>query len=145
VFFQHADVTSLFKNSEENRYDVLLVDLLDPEYRDLQGENSFWIHLLKLVKRWRKQGGAIVINAGGITPWQTECFFLLRNLCKSIFPDLYVVPYKVFVPSFGREWAFLLIVEKNSKCKGFPPLLRRLNELTFRNSYVWEPDFKIEV
>jgi predicted membrane-bound spermidine synthase len=145
VFFQSSDVTALFKNSEENRYDVLLVDLLDPEYRDLQGENGFWINLLKLVKRWRKQGGSIVINAGGITPWQTECFSLLRHLCKSIFPDLYVIPYKVFVPTFGREWAFLLIVEKNSKCKAFPPFLRRLNEFTFRNSYAWEPDFKIEV
>ena len=145
VFFQATDVRTLFKNSEEQRYDVLLVDLLDPEYRDLKGENSFWTHLLNLVKRWRKQGGTIVINAGGVSPWQTECFLLLRHLCKSIFPDLYVIPYKVFVPSFGREWAFLLIVEKKSQCKGFPPLLRRLNEVTFRNSYMWEPDFKIEV
>lgn len=144
LFYQHEDVTKLFGNSESGRYDVLIVDLLDPEYQDMQGEKSFWIQLLHLVSRWRKEGGTIVINAGGVTPWQNGCFSLLKQLCKTIFPELYIIPYKVFVPSFGREWAFVTIVEKQSKSKGFPPLLRRLNDYTFQNSYMWEPDFKIE-
>ncbi len=142
LFYTPADVTNLFKNTETERYDVIIIDLLDPEYKDLQGEQSFWINLLNLASRWRKRGGSIVINAGGISPWQTGCFILLKQFCKNLFPDQYVIPYKVFVPSFGREWAFLMIVEKSSKCKGFPSFLRRLNEATFRSSYSWEPDFR---
>jgi spermidine synthase len=144
VSHEHTDVSALFLNSEIKRYDVILVDLLDPEYSDLQGKDTFWIKLLYLVKRWRKQGGSIIINAGGVSPWQTGCFFLLKQLCKSVFPELSIIPYKVFVPSFGREWAFLLIVETTSQCKGFPTCLRRLNDTTFCKSSVWEPDFKID-
>ena len=144
VFYTEADITTLFGNIETNRYDVILVDLLDPEYADLQGEKGFWTKLLQLVSRWRKRGGSIVINAGGITPWQNECFLLLKKLCKTVFPDLYIIPYKVFVPSFGREWAYIMIVERDSKAKAYPPFLRRLNEITFRNSFLFEPDFKIE-
>ncbi len=144
VFYQNTDISTLFGNSETERYDVILVDLLDPEYSDIQDPNGFWVKLLQLVARWRKVGGSIVINAGGVSPWQTDCFVALKYLCKTIFPDLYVIPYKVFVPSFGREWGYLLLVEKNSQCKAFPPFLRRVNEKTFRNSYLWEPDFKIE-
>lgn len=145
VFYQPNDVSTMFQNSETERYDVIVVDLLDPEFSDLQEKNGFWKQLLYMVSRWRKQGGAIVINAGGITPWQTECFFMLRELCKSIFPDLYIIPYKVFVPSFGREWGYLMIVEKNSQCKEFPNFLRRVDEKTYQNSFLWEPDFKIEL
>ena len=68
VFYTEADITTLFGNLETNRYDVIIVDLLDPEYADLQGEKGFWTKLLQLVSRWRKRGGSIVINAGGITP-----------------------------------------------------------------------------
>jgi spermidine synthase len=144
VFYQPADVSTLFPNSERERYDVIVIDLLDPEYKDLQETNGFWVQLLQLAARWRKQGGSIVINAGGICPWQTDTFVLLKQLCRTIFHDLYVIPYKVLVPSFGREWGYLLIVEKASVCKSFPPFLRRLDERTFRSSYLWEPDFKIE-
>lgn len=144
VFYQPTDIATLFQTSEKERYDVILVDLLDPEYSDLQQGNGFWVQLLHLLRRWRNHGGSIVINAGGITPWQTESFSILKALCKTIFPEFYIIPYKVFVPSFGREWGFLMIVEKNSQCKAFPPFLRRVNETTFRNSFLWEPDFKIE-
>ena len=37
-----------------------------------------------------------------------------------------------------------MIVERDSKAKAYPPFLRRLNEITFRNSFLFEPDFKIE-
>ena len=143
VTYQPADIATLFHSLDKELYDVLLVDLLDPEYADLQA-GGFWSHLLQMVSNWRKEGGSIVINAGGITPWQTESFSLLKKLCQQVFPDLYCIPYKVFVPSFGREWAFLMIVEKNSQCKRFPSFLRRVNEKTFRNSFLWEPDYKIE-
>jgi hypothetical protein len=117
---------------------------LDPEYKDLVSENGFWQNLLKMVGRWRKQGGSIVINGGGVTPWQTESFSILKKLCKTLFPELFIITYKVFVPSFGREWAFILLVEKNSYAKEIPPLLRRFSFDTFKYSFLWEPDFKIE-
>ena len=144
VNYQHSDIAKHFSSSETSRYDVILVDLLDPEHKDLNQDNGFWMNLLNLVKRWRKHGGSIVINGGGVTPWQNGCFSLLHKLCQTIFPDLVIIPYKVFVPSFAREWAFLLIVEKNSSPTDLPPLLRRFTFETFKRSFLWEPDFKID-
>jgi spermidine synthase len=144
VNYQHTDIATQFSSSETERYDVILVDLLDPEYKDLEKENGFWIHLLNLVGRWRKHGGSIVINGGGVTPWQNGCFSLLQKLCRSMFPDLFVILYKVFVPSFAREWAFILIVERNSTPKELPYMLRRFTFETFKRSFLWEPDFKID-
>jgi spermidine synthase len=144
VSYQNTDISSQFISSELSRYDVILVDLLDPEYKDLESDTGFWQNLLKLVRRWRKEGGSIVINGGGVTPWQNGCFSLLLKLCRSLFPDLFVITYKVFVPSFGREWAFVLIVEKNSHPKDLPSFLRRFNFESFKRSFLWEPDFKID-
>jgi spermidine synthase len=144
IYYQHKDISKEFASSETSRYDVIVVDLLDPEYKDLVSENGFWQNLLKMVGRWRKQGGSIVINGGGVTPWQTESFSILKTLCKTLFPELFIITYKVFVPSFGREWAFILLVEKNSFAKEIPPLLRRFSFDTFKYSFLWEPDFKIE-
>lgn len=146
VVYYPTDISTLFQAPlpESKQYDVILVDLLDPDYSDLRESTGFWNQLLYMVSRWRTKGGSIVINAGGVTSWQTECVGMLNELCKTMFPDLSILPYKVFVPSFGREWAFLLIVEPNRDCNEFPHLLRRLNETTFRKSLVWEPDFKIE-
>lgn len=144
VNYQAIDIATQFSSSETERYDVILVDLLDPEYKELSQDNGFWINLLKLVGRWRKQGGSIVINGGGVTPWQNGCFSLLEKLCRSMFPELFVITYKVFVPSFGREWAFILIVERNSTPKELPMGLRRFTFETFKRSFLWEPDFKID-
>jgi spermidine synthase len=144
VFYQDVDITTLFTNSETERYDVIIIDLLDPEYRDVSDSNGFWAKLLKLASNWKTKGGTIVINGGGISPWQNESFVLLKNLCKTVFTGFHVVPYKVFVPSFGREWGFLMITERISPCNQFPPFLRRVDQYTHGTIHLWEPDFKIE-
>lgn len=144
VAYVNCDISQLFGSSELSRYDTIIIDLLDPEYPELQKEHGFWEHLLDLACRWRKPGGSIVINGGGVTPWQNGCFSLLKQKCRSNFPGLAMIPYKAFVPSFGREWAFLLICDKDTRAKTFPPLLRRFSDLAFQNSFLWESDFKIE-
>lgn len=144
VQYQDTDISTQFASSKTSRYNVILVDLLDPDYKDLEQDNGFWRNLIKLVGRWRKEGGSIIINGGGVTPWQTGCFHRLETLCRSMFPHLFVITYKVFVPSFGREWAFVLIAEKNSTPQELPPSLRRFTFETFKCSFLWEPDFKID-
>lgn len=144
LFYQATDIATIFSNSETERYDVIVVDLLDPEFKELEIVNGFWANLLQLIRRWKKQGGSIVINAGGVTPWQTDCFSMLLKLCKTFFATSLCIPYKVFVPSFGREWAYILIVDNDRQSNEFPRLLRRVNETTVSQSFVWEPDFKID-
>lgn len=141
----HAtDISTFFTVSEYKQYDVIVIDLLDPEYADLQNPNGFWHQLLTLALRWKKEGGSIVINAGGLTPWQNGNFKLLKQLCETIFSKYSVIPYKVFVPSFGREWGYLCIVDKKAIASALPFGLRRVCDRTFRQSVTWEPDFKID-
>lgn len=142
VSYMYADIRSFFDVPVREKYDVLFVDLLDPVYADVVEENGFWQKLLDLVQSMRNLGGTIVINSGGVLPWKYETFYSLFKRTLAVFRDCHVQPYKVFVPSFQEDWAFLLIYKDELLVdlqKGV--LTRRLNKKTFMKATSWEPEY----
>lgn len=146
--FVHAeDIRTIIQ--ENRRYNCILVDLVDPSLRD--GEQiNMWIDILGGVRRWLAPGGSVVINAGGILPWSTETVTWLLNNCKSSFQDLesYIIQlYKVFVPSFGKEWCYILICPRqilptigDANRVGIQGL-RYFNRDAWNNACTWTRDY----
>jgi spermidine synthase len=95
---------------ETRKYDRIYVDLVDPDLKDERWRNFFQ----KLVG-WLNPKGAMNINAGGVFPWdEGDVPEIERILGESIGKNNKECPYQIlrmkkFVPSFGREWAFVIL------------------------------------
>ena len=118
---------------ETRSYDCILVDLVDPD----QSHSDLWYDVLYIVKKWIAVGGSLVINAGGITPWQTDTVNWLLQHVEST-PQFRPHLYKVFVPSFGRDWCFLLLNEATIVyLKNLPPGLRYMDDVAWHQAYTY--------
>jgi spermidine synthase len=109
----------------EKKYDVVIVDLLDPNCND-KYSSILWPYVISKVSGLIEHNGSIVINAGGITPWNTQHVEWIAMMLSSQFCDntTYTIQvYKTFVPSFQTEWCFFLI----------SPLVYSVNTSLFEN------------
>jgi len=102
VTLEHSDIFQVLK--EPRKYDVIIIDLTDPEFED-----GCWGELFVNITRWLNPGGVLVANTGGMFPWDFTTTTHAENLLKA---GLGTTPhtiykYKQFVPSFGREWTFV--------------------------------------
>jgi len=97
---EHSDVFSVI--SELRQYDRIFVDLTDPPVED-----PLWRDLFVKLVDWLRPGGTMVMNVGGILPWD------LSNVTKvlAIYDGTNVTTswYKTYVPSFGSEWGFVVV------------------------------------
>jgi len=97
---EHSDVFSVI--SEPRQYDRIFVDLTDPPV-----ENPAWRDLFIKLVDWLRPGGTMVMNVGGILPWDQS------NITKVIAiydgTDVTTSSYKAYVPSFGSEWGFVVV------------------------------------
>jgi predicted membrane-bound spermidine synthase len=131
VTIETRDIQSY--RGEHRQYDCIVVDLLDPD----ASQADLWQTLLTIVKSWIRPGGSIVINAGGITPWQTDTLNWLLQHVESK-PPLWRHLYKVFVPSFAREWCFLLLSEpKVIHLDKIPPNVKYIDTTAWHQAYTY--------
>jgi spermidine synthase len=114
-------------------YDCILVDLVDPE----PSQSELWLDVLAIVKAWIVPGGSIVLNAGGITPWQTTTMnWLLQHIESTVEFRRHL--YKVFVPSFAREWSFILLNKaKKVELSNLPSNLRYIDDTAWHQAYTY--------
>lgn len=142
VRLEHVDVRACLQQNRQ--YDIIIVDLLDP---DGSGESTnLWSDICSLVKRWLSPGSVCVFNAGGITPWKTatvkSCLEQFRH--ELLFPDPHeCLAYKTFVPSFAEEWCFLLVKPRtNNVLSVLPPIrLSYFDEAAWQQSRIWTRDY----
>lgn len=98
------------------KYDVLIVDLVDPNCEENESK-QLWSALVPKLRTLLSNTGSLVINAGGIYPWRTRNVEWLQLLISGSFQENEthtLEAYKCFVPSFASEWCFLLIRPGNS-------------------------------
>jgi len=134
VHLDHRDV-SLIDDVEKAWYDCIVVDLLDPRFGS-ENDTSFWKKTIELCKQWLLPYGSLVINAGGYYPWTVQEIQPLLFLLQEAFPTLKHHLYKVFVPSFGREWYFILLnLSPQLQLPFLPPQLRWLSKFTWKSMY----------
>jgi spermidine synthase len=128
---------------DDRLYDCIIIDLLDPNPFE-EGQTDLWYDVLFIARNWIKNGGSIVINAGGITPWDTEVVDWLVDLVqKKIKWNLSL--YKVFVPSFGREWCFILLTQSERPyVEHLPDDVRFITKQAWKQmySYGWTKDYR---
>jgi predicted membrane-bound spermidine synthase len=138
VRIENADIQEAFDMDDRRYYDVILVDLLDPNFDDLH-QCSLWESVMRALKFWGDRYGSIVINAGGITPWNVDNLNALIGKTREYFDEAYhshIHLYKVFVPSFGREWCFILINQREyMEMNIFPSSLKYCSPRTWRQAY----------
>jgi len=135
-----ADLRELV--GEDRSYDCILMDLIDLDPA-VPYQRTLWFDAIRLLKRWIRPGGALVINLGGITPWQKEAVLFARQTLSEEM-ECRIRLYKVFVPSFGRDWCFALVSSNEVPCTmELPSPLQYACERTFGQAFTWSPDYGI--
>ena len=134
ILIQNNNIQSYIH--EERAYDCIVVDLLDPDFSK-ENQDHLWYDVLFLVKQWINPGGCIVINLGGILPGDTANVEIFTALLQDRI-DLPHRLYKVFVPSFAREWCFALIGPTESELRNnLPSTLRYLSDSVWKAANTW--------
>lgn len=135
----HIHTLNVTKFVSTEKYDVVIVDLLDPDYKDFNS-GGFWYSLLPILKSFRENGASIVVNGGGILPWKIGTFERLYISLATLTFE-YMIPYKVFVPSFTEEWGFLILSDKPVDIKENIQF-RYCCQDTFEKTCSWEKPYK---
>jgi len=102
----YDDIFKVIKSAPKKLYDVIVVDLFDPD----ESTRMQWAILLKNIRKWLIPQGRIVMYAGirNILAVK-QPYLLLSEMVSLEMPFMKVTPYKVFVPSFSGESTFLLV------------------------------------
>lgn len=128
---------------EDRSYDCILIDLLDPNLEEPY-QVDLWYDCLFLAKQWRKQGGSMIINAGGMTPWDTKSVVSFLELAQRRLGWSLSLS-KVFVPSFGRDWCFLQnFPSEDLHFDRLPSDLRYMSKEAWEQASFsgWTPDYR---
>lgn len=148
VHYDSSDIRDRFQDTR--RYNTIFIDLLDPN--DTSGECvNLWQDMLQTARRWLAPGGCIALNAGGVLPWDFKTAEWIWQMIQNTFRgfDGYCVQaYKVFVPSFAKEWCFFLICP-SQRLQSIQDLrinmmenLRFFDRRTWRASCLWSREFR---
>ena len=104
---RHADIMQFLESSTNDCYDVIIMDVPDP----LEHGPAYLLYtqeFYSLLKSKLTANGVAVIQAGfaGPTSYQ-EIFSPIYRTLSTVFSSL--APYRVFLPSFGGMWGFVLV------------------------------------
>lgn len=131
----------------ECKYDVVIVDLLDPNYQE-KTSSILWPSVVEKLLSIIKENGSIVINVGGITPWSTENAEWINMLLSNQFrknTTHSIQAYKVFVPSFQTEWCFFMISPSeslvNTSIFDHSSFVRYFDTNAWRAATSWSKDY----
>lgn len=102
----YDDIFEVIKVSPDNKYDVIVIDLFDPEDANFPQ----WKVLLQNLKKWMNPHASVVMYSGIRNVLvKNQSYELLADIVRQEFPVLKVTPYKVYIPSFSGESTFLLV------------------------------------
>lgn len=105
VMLEHSDIFDVI--GETRSYDRIYVDLVDPNLKE-----ECWNMLFLRLVEWLEPRGSICINAGGVFPWDDGDVSAIEALLKIAVEgkcQYQISRHKKWIPSFGREWAFVIL------------------------------------
>lgn len=135
---------------DQEQYDYIIVDLPDPSNMEA------FLELIRGVVQQLAPGGAFVINAGPIQPWDGS---FAATFCKDLFEILPQAHWQHYswhmnIPSFAAagEWCFLgalrVVSRDDSNINSLdsrkvetPPGLRRFSERVWKYARYWPDDY----
>ncbi len=127
----------LIKN--RRRYDAIIADFPDPHDETLS--KLYTAEFYRLVRRSLDDHGIFVTQSTSPL-FATEAFWCIHNTMKTSFHG--VVPYHVYVPSFG-DWGFNIAYADRRdalKIESVPPGLKFFSRETFQQSLHFPEDSK---
>jgi spermidine synthase len=127
----------------DRSYDCILIDLLDPNLGE-EYQIDLWYDCLFLAKQWLKEKGSIILNAGGMTSWDTQSVSTFLELAERRLGCPLSLS-KVFVPSFGREWCFFQnYTSEDLPFERLPCNLRYMSKKAWEQASFsgWTPDYR---
>lgn len=95
------DAFSFLYNNVE-KYDLIVADLPDPNSQSLA--RLYSKQFFGLAKRNLVEGGVFITQSGDINNSQSV-FSCIHNTMKEVFTDHEIIPFHVYIPSFG-DWGF---------------------------------------
>lgn len=106
----YDDIFEVITQPPDNKYDVIVIDLFEPDEDNILQ----WITMIQMLPKWIKENGSIVMYAGMRNIYMEEQPYERLIKMLECVPSLYkeCIPYKVYIPSFSGESMFLLL--KNS-------------------------------
>jgi spermidine synthase len=113
----HIHIQDVLDISGKNQYDLVFVDLVDPNYED-KDSRILWETLIPKLPTLLNSTATLVINGGGICPWNTKNTDWILLLLAGAFQknETHTIEiYKTFVPSFASDWCFFLIKPINTR------------------------------
>ena len=116
-------------------YDVIIADFPDPH--DETVSKLYTVEFFRLVKKSMARNGVFITQSTSPL-FAREAFWCINRTMKQVFAK--VVPYHVFIPSFG-DWGFNLVYDGDISIKDTQAgELKYFNTLTFRSSEIFPPD-----
>jgi spermidine synthase len=100
----HTEDAFTFVETLVTPYDVIVVDLFDPE----EGDLPRWVGLVRALERILAPNGAIVMYTGMYELAVLKTVYDLLSETVNCLPNHSRVPYRVAIPSFEGESTFLL-------------------------------------
>ena len=101
----HEDALAYLENAQD-QFDVVIIDVPDP----LEGGPAYLLYTQEfygLVASRMSPGGLMVVQAGAAGPTNhTEVFTAIHRTMGTVFAQTF--PYRVYIPSFGTEWGFIV-------------------------------------
>lgn len=99
-----AEDVSIFLSADSSLFDVIFVDLLDPDT-----ESWEWLVriLVKAIARL-SPGGFLTVNLGSDKKIAQTLISLLRRICQM----MVITPYCIFVPSFQEPWFLAYVTQE---------------------------------
>lgn len=105
----HDDAARYLERSPA-QYDFLIIDIPDP----LEGGPAYLLYTREfygLARQRMKDDGLLVVQAGPCGPLNyQEVFTAIHHTLSTVFPV--VAPYRVYMPSFGSAWGFILASQR---------------------------------
>ncbi len=118
----YEDIFSLITEIPKKKYDIIIVDLFDPEYiKEGNDEYYKWRHFIKHIVQWMTDDGSLIMYSGmRALPNDHQNYKTLLNIItyqeewhgiKIPFMEVNkdIISYKVYIPSFSGESTFILL------------------------------------
>ena len=141
--FYPMDINKFLDRVGTPVYDVIILDLPDPDVDELILDNSQSDRLYgtkfnaRILSHLSGNGG-LVSHCGPIRPGTDEkvCRSGLHWLRTTLFDGMHLAPYHVCIPSFQGSWGFLMNASP-LETDPFPAGLRVMDKLTRHMAFNW--------
>lgn len=126
----YKNIFEVVENYPEEPYDVIIIDLFEPVYKeDMEEKDNMWVLFHRLAFEWLRESGSITMYSGirnhfrdirpvsqlfypNVSDYLIKKNYSVNNVMSNL-EQKELVSYKVFIPSYSGEAMFILGKHQN--------------------------------